>query len=217
MYYFTFSSKLKAVQYIKKYKLTYIPRKISLPHIYYPVVSFPHVGEIGDFLNASSGWPFIISINGIWYAHLFYDIEHEDITLNAFKITMGHEYAHKIFDSLYYSIIKSYVSHDTNAHQLTCNIAEVHHDFYGCQIFGNCNQINLISACMYKKKFKNLCGAVDDEVHPTWNERMKYAKYGSFDRNLLYMIAESAKTNYTPTVEKLINDIYNFYGEIHLK
>ena len=67
MYRVFLSSRLRAKKYIRKYKLSLRHRKLNLPLIDYLVCFTGRTSEDGDFLNASSGFPLVICVNGIWY------------------------------------------------------------------------------------------------------------------------------------------------------
>ncbi|MBQ9609603.1 MAG: hypothetical protein IJV15_09210 [Lachnospiraceae bacterium] len=214
----------KSSKYMIKYNL--ILEDDCITNIIQTVVNKGYKIIFGDFLyddgyllNGHSSNKNIIYLSSVWYSHLLL-YRHNIDTITAFKITIGHEIAHRKFDDSFKKTIKLPLIKSIKYLSLLSNIKEVHHDFYGCQLFCDSSKQNLITSSKYKEKYNRKQTNKEDKSdisHPSWEQRIKYAKYGSFDRGLLNMIAEDTKVSITPEIEELFDRIMAFYGEIHLQ
>lgn len=165
-----------------------------------------------------------IGSNGIlltpeWAARLLlYD---NDITQNAFLITLGHEITHTEGD---FSSKKL----KENDKKFVNWVNEIHADFGAAKKMVKCDRQKLMASIQYKmdakkeprckllnkyiKKALNLMHS-DEYTHPTWETRLEYASNYDFDENLIKRIAsETGCTN-----DALIKEICAYYKPIVLK
>ena len=163
-----------------------------------------------DFLMANTSvLRLVITMNYLWALEVVNNYGCLE-TMNALSISIGHESGHINGDFRYKGKHKALVNW----------IVEVHNDFYGCALNASYQKNALISSCEYKYRYKKERNIEDDSksaTHPTWEQRIKYAEYGSFDEELFKMIAEDSNVTITKDIELLFDKIIDFYGEIHLR
>lgn len=165
-------------------------------------------------LNATSNIPYFIAPYHSWLAHLI--VQPYILTKDSYKITIGHELAHKLFDkSTYNVLIKTYPQYK----KLLSIINEIHHDYWGAKIF-EYNRVILKNACIYKHYFNTKAIKAkykEDGIHPLWSKRIKYARYGVFDTKLLNQITRDIGfCIYNPEIKELLDQVIQFYGTITL-
>lgn len=139
-----------------------------------------------------------IKINSAWAIKLLNNLNDEEL-LNAFAITIGHELGHKEkhINRLYHLPNLKFLSW----------VQEVYCDFYGTAILAKNEKNKLISSIMYKMKNKNQ--DYSDTSHPSWNQRLEYARYGQFDDKLIAKIYENSGCK----SEKILSIVLDFYEE----
>ena len=122
----------------------------------------------------------------------------------VFLITSGHEMTHneaEFSTSGFRGKNKKFINW----------VNEVHADFGGAEKMAQSSKEKLINSISYKIRVKP--NNQESSTHPSWKQRMNYAKTGVFNKALIETIAEQTGC----TNNKLINDISKFYGEIVLK
>lgn len=158
-----------------------------------------------EILNASGTIPKLMIFNAEWASNV---VLNDNIdTMNAFKITIGHELTHKDGDFcklIYFGPDKNFISW----------INEVHADFGAAQKIFNSDRTTLIKSCQYKYdyKIKHNKKDIDTISHPSWTRRKHYVEHFDFDNELIQQIAKDVNC----TNQKLIKDISEFYDEIIL-
>lgn len=151
-------------------------------------------------LNANSSFYRIILVSEEWALRLINS--KDELTQTAFLLTIGHELGHK----------QKHINrllHLTNLKFLSW-IQEVYCDFYGAVIFGNKEKDKLIESIVYKSQDKNL--DYYDASHPSWNLRLKYAKVGKFDEELIKQIYKDSDCK----SKKILNKVIKFYKNRHI-
>ena len=178
------------------------------------------ITDNGYSLNANAAIKKEINIKTSWIIQLMLHND-DEIVINSFLITLGHELAHHLFDKQLTIQLKKEKLYGFKYKKLIYKIREVHHDFYGCYIFCDSNQHSLIQSCAYKKNHNTIFlqrKEEKDAFHPNWNQRIEYAEYGLFNRKLLDKIAKDNKLDIkNEEIQKLLDNIMDFYGEIKLK
>lgn len=144
--------------------------------------------------NANSSIPYIVRINSKWIIELINNYNNKEL-INAFKITIGHELGHKQkhINRLKYLFDLRFLSW----------VQEVYCDFYGTDLMADGIKANLISSIIYKSKNKN-CNKCDSS-HPSWNNRLEYAKTGIFNEKLINQIYEDSGCNNATLLDKVID------------
>ena len=154
-----------------------------------------------NVLNASPKMPGCVLLNSAWAARVvLYD--NED-TINAFKITVGHELTHKdkeVRELLHLKINRKFIA----------RVSEVHADFGAAQKMFCSNRNALLASIDYKKLLKKVDN--EDFRHPTWQRRKEYVLNYDFNEELIRIIANDVNCHN----EKLIKRVVNFYDEIIL-
>ena len=144
----------------------------------------------------------VIVANPAWASKLilFNNSEIEDV----FLITSGHEMTH-IKKEFSYRHLKA------ENRKFVKWVNEVHADFGGAEKMAQSSKEKLINSISYKIRVKP--NNQESSTHPSWKQRMNYAKTGVFNKALIETIAEETGC----TNNKLINEISKFYGDIVLK
>lgn len=143
-----------------------------------------------------------ILINAEWAARLV--LFNDKSTENAFLFTLGHELTHKEQD--FFRIV-----FHKNDYKFIFWTNEVHADFGAAKKVASSNKIKLMESIAYKANLNK--NSQPTMFHPSWQQRKTYAETGTFNKDLIEMIANQTGC----TNNKLINEISKFYGDIVLK
>lgn len=163
------------------------------------------IGMIYTNLSANAG--FFKNSNLIaspeWAFQLIVDNKRADL---AFKITIGHELAHKEKENICFLHLFNF--------KFCAWVNEIYADFRSVEKMFNSNKNVLINAINYKLEYKKeYCqGDIEDYTHPSWARRKYYVENFNFDSELIYQIARDTFC----TNDKLIKKICNYYQEIIL-
>ncbi len=158
-------------------------------------------------IHASAVIPGFIMFNAEWAARIALFDNKE--TMNAFRITVGHELMHKK-DEL------SYGRYVGKKRHLLGQVNEVRADFGGAVTMANSSREALVNALSYKKNLQDR--DVGDSVHPPWSERIYYAKNYDFGEELIRCIAKKLGfDNNVEEDENFVNMIIDYYAEIKLQ
>lgn len=165
-------------------------------------IAFSWLSDSGStILNATSMIPRFVVLNAEWAARVvLYDSKR---TMNAFKITVGHELTHKdkeICRLKYWG----------NDRKFVARVNEVRADFGGAKRMCGSNRNALLKAIKYKKALqKNDNG---DFAHPPWAKRYEYVEKNDFGAELIGKIADEVEC----FNEELREYVTNYYEEIIL-
>lgn len=131
-----------------------------------------------------------------WLINLI--IDETDNTQNAFLITLGHELTHQDEE-----VSKKNISNEDK--KFVNWVIEVYCDFGAAKKMVEYSRERLIKSMEYKINMKH--SSIEDENHPSWNNRLKYATNYNFDKKLIKQIyTDSGCKN-----EKLLNKAIEFY------
>lgn len=138
-------------------------------------------------LNADAGMDRII-VSQLWAAKIVFDGSED--TINAFKITLGHELSHKDeicpfkIEPLCWRFFKI--------------LNEVCADFGGAEKMANKSRTALERSCRYKRDFKIKTGRADKwgYGHPSWQKREEYAHNFDFNDELIEKVAHDMPFNW---------------------
>lgn len=150
-------------------------------------------------LNAISMWKGLILVSAEWAARLVLDPD-EDVR-NAFIFTIGHEMTHQKRDYLF-------LDFPTKDKRFADWVSEVHADYGGALLVFEGRTEPSVQAMEFKKS--NAKNNRDSVSHPSWKRRIEYLLRGTFDSNLIRLIAKDTGCNN----EKLINALCRFYEPI---
>lgn len=144
---------------------------------------------------------------------LRYVLYNEEYFVYALRFLIGHESGH--FND--YNLKNSHIYHEIKFINWTI---EVYNDFYSIFIKLNRDKDLGMSAINYiinEKTFYSK-SLKDSKTHPSWSRRLNYIKEYNFNKDLLKKIAlDSGLIRSSDEKHKLIDEIYSFYGEIHLQ
>lgn len=164
-------------------------------------IRFSFLAFYPNILEANSVIKNRIYISAEWAAVRI--INNDEITRNAFKITIGHELAHKDGD---FKIRGTKINR-----KFISWVTEVHHDFSAAEKMVNSNKERLLASIDYKINAKpnNEAG----QTHPSWKQRKVYAETGLFNEKLIRIIASDVGC----ADEDLIKNVIDYYYDINLK
>lgn len=151
---------------------------------------------------ASLSRKFIIRLNYSWAYYLVADPEIIDHVI----VTVGHERTH-------YDLICSGIKNDSS--MILRYIEEVYCDFNGVSLLLDKDRKKFIAACEFKRSLKS--NDKNSLSHPSWENRIKYAKKYNFDEKLISDIISDSKIEFTEQeIKNLIVDVFEKYSKIHL-
>jgi hypothetical protein len=153
-------------------------------------------------LNAISMWRGLILASAEWAARLV--LEPGEEVRNAFIFTMGHEMTHQKKDYFF-------LGFPTSDKCFVNWVSEAYADFGGAMLAFDGKIEPSIFAMEYKRR--NAKNNKDTISHPSWERRIRLVSSGSFDTELIHLIASDTGCKN----EKLINALCRFYDPIKLK
>lgn len=144
-------------------------------------IVFSWLSDTGNtILNASSMVPGCVVFNAEWAAQVvLYDSEE---TMNAFKITVGHELTHKDNEIAWWRYWRR------AERQFVAQVNEVRADFGGNMRMCGSNRETLLNAINYKKQLRAQDNG--DFLHPPWYKRYEYVERYDFGAELINKIAD---------------------------
>lgn len=146
-----------------------------------------------------------IYFNYGWAAYII--LHDNDFTMNAFRISIGHEFTHSKGDFK----IKSSRKLTRTCKKFVSWTNEIHADFGGVQCMGDNKRENLINSIQFKINIKKNPNR-SFISHPSWKARLFYAKNYDFDSSLIKKIANDTGC----TNSNLICDVCMYFQDIYL-
>lgn len=178
-------------QILRKYQLIKHSSK-------YKIVFWWAHDPFATVLNGSPMMPSAVILNHVWASRV---VLHDNAkTMNAFRISVGHELAHKEQE------FKTRGYHDSEL-QFIYHITEVRADFYSAKVMCGSKRAALISSIEYKKDYKENEAHQEDigrKTHPSWSQRKFYATYFDFNSDLIKQIAKDNGCNGSDVENKML-------------
>lgn len=160
-------------------------------------------------IGASANIPFLIIFSAEWAVQLI--INDKEDTINAFRMTLGHELSHKDGDYafLFWERENKHFIHKRDR-KFVSWVTEIHHDFAAAEKMVAYNKEKLLASMKYKIEAKpnNKPG----QSHPSWEQRKEYVETGIFNEELIKEIA----TVTSCTNKELIERVCEYYKPIIL-